>query len=87
MSMGTGALGPDDDRCGSAAWAWLSSSLPHQPPPPKPGTIASSSSSCPELSVTSGGFSPPPENTEDASPGRSRHQKRVVWSFDAETRM
>ena len=37
--------------------------------------------------MTSGGFSPPPENTDDASPGRSRHQKRVVWSFDALTRM
>lgn len=37
--------------------------------------------------MTSGGFSPPPENTDEASPGRSRHQNRVVWSFEAETRM
>lgn len=62
---------------------------PGQPPPPmpKPGTIASSSSSWPEVSVTSGGFSPPPEKTEEASPGRSRHQNRVVWSLEALTRM
>lgn len=56
----------------------------HAPPPPKPGTNASSSSSAP---AASGGFSPPPENTELASPGRSRHQNRVVWSLDAVTRM
>src|SRR6266550_8177686 len=47
-------------------------------PVPNPGTIISSSSSCPLVSVISGGFSPPPENTDDASPGRSRDQKRVV---------
>ena len=55
-------------------------------PVPNPGTMMSSSSSCPLVSVISGGFSPPPENTDDASPGRSRDQNRVVWSFDAETR-
>lgn len=77
------------------AAASSSSSFPHQlcatappplPPKPKPGTIASSSSSCPAVSVISGGFSPPPEKTDVASPGRSRHQKRVVWSLDALTK-
>ena len=39
------------------------------------------------MSNTSGGFSPPPENTDVASPGRSLDQNRVVWSLDAVTRM
>jgi hypothetical protein len=45
--------------------------------------MTSSSSSCPPVSATSGGFSPPPEKTDVASPGRSRDQKRVVWSLEA----
>ena len=31
-------------------------------------------------------MAPPWAKTEAASPGRSRAQKRVVWSFEAETR-
>jgi hypothetical protein len=31
-------------------------------------------------------LAPPGAKTEAASPGRSRAQKRVVWSFEAETR-
>lgn len=50
-----------------------------------PGITISSSSSWPAVSTISGGFSPPPEKTEEASPGRSRHQKRVVWSLEALT--
>jgi hypothetical protein len=59
--------------------------------PPKPGTTnMSSSSSCSPYASSSGaaaaGLAPPGAKTEAASPGRSRAQKRVVWSFEAETR-
>lgn len=58
---------------------------------PKPGTArSSSSSSCSPSASSSGpaaaGLAPPGAKTDAVSPGRSRAQKRVVWSFEAETR-